>query len=63
MFTVTYISKLNISFGKKEVLNEGITRCSERRELVEEFGVLLLAAHSGHCADIERQVPERLASK
>lgn len=39
------------------------TRCSEGGELVEELRVFLLAAHSGHSADVQRQVPDHPACR
>ena len=46
---------------KHHLSNDSCTWCSEGGELVEEVRVLLLAAHSAHSANVQRQVPDHPA--
>lgn len=46
---------------KHSLWTDRCTWCSEGGELVEEVRVFLLAAHSTHSANVQRQVPDQLA--
>lgn len=60
--TFILISLMKRKATKRLFMNlRRVTGCREGGELVEQFRMCLLAAHSGHRADIQRQVPDQPA--